>query len=168
MPKRLQTFHAKAIEKAAKTQVWSLTYSVLNFLWFEMPVWIRLWKLLGKGCNRGCSEKKIRRSLPYTMKSSVSSAEIPVGQYVVSQRQYLESLIASPSLEFVDKKMQKHCIKGWLYRNSGCFVLTHDYIIARRKMTQHIPGSSKCVPHQKNLPKGTNFTQLEDPGIYNW
>ena len=41
------------------------------------------------------------------MKSSVSSAEIPVGQYVVSQRQYLESLIASPSLDFVDKKMQK-------------------------------------------------------------
>ena len=36
-------------------------------------------------------------------------------------------------------------------------------------MTQHIPGSSKCVKfvpfHQKNLPKGTNVTQLEDPGI---
>ena len=33
-----------------------------------------------------------------------------------------------------------------------------------------IPGSSKCVKfvpfHQKNLPKGRNFTYLEDPGIY--
>ena len=95
-------------------------------------------------------EAVAERSLPYTMKSSVSSAEIPVGQYVVSQRQFLECLIASPSLEFVEKTMQKHCIKGWLYSNSGCFVLTHDYIVARRKMTQHIPGSSKCVPHQKN------------------
>ena len=41
------------------------------------------------------------------MKSSVPSAEIPVGQYVALQRQYLESLVASTSLEFVDKKMQK-------------------------------------------------------------
>ena len=88
------------------------------------------------------------------MKSSVSSAEIPVGQYVLSQRQYLECLIASPSLEFVDKKMQKHCRKGWLYSNSGCFVLTHDHIVARRKMTQHIPGSSKCV---KFVPFGRFF-----------
>ena len=99
--------------------------------------------------------KKKRRSLPYTMKSSVSSAEIPVGQYVVSQRQYLECLTASPSLEFVDKKMQKHCIKGWLYSNSGCYVLTHDHIVARRKMTQDIPGSSKYV---KCLPFGRCFS----------
>ena len=43
---------------------------------------------------------------PRRCSSAVSSAEIAVGQYVVSQRQYLECLIASPSLEFVDKKMQ--------------------------------------------------------------
>ena len=34
----------------------------------------------------------------------------------------------------------------------------------------YIPGSSKCVKfvpfHPKNLPKGRNFTYLEDPGIY--
>ena len=33
-----------------------------------------------------------------------------------------------------------------------------------------IPGSSKCVKfvpfHPKNLPKGRNFTYMEDPGIY--
>ena len=35
-----------------------------------------------------------------------------------------------------------------------------------------IPGPSKCVKfmpfHQKNLPKGRNFTYLEDPGIFHW
>ena len=35
----------------------------------------------------------------------------------------------------------------------------------------YIPGSSKCekfVPvHQKKLPKGRNFTYLEDPGVQN-
>ena len=40
------------------------------------------------------------------------------------------------------------------YSNSGCFVLTHVYIVARRKMTQHIPGSSKYV---KCLPFGRFF-----------
>ena len=33
----------------------------------------------------------------------------------------------------------------------------------------YIPGSSKCVKfvpfHPKNLPKGRNFTYLEDPGM---
>ena len=33
-----------------------------------------------------------------------------------------------------------------------------------------IPGSSKCVKfvtfHPKNLPKGRNFTYLEDPGMH--
>ena len=62
------------------------------------------------GCGscwaKGAIEDALKKKT-YTMKSSVSSAEIPVGQYVVSQRQYLECLIASPSLEFVDKKMQK-------------------------------------------------------------
>ena len=33
-----------------------------------------------------------------------------------------------------------------------------------------IPGSSKCVKrvpfHQKKLPKGRNFTYLEDPRMY--
>ena len=34
----------------------------------------------------------------------------------------------------------------------------------------YIPGSSRCVKivpfHPKNMPKGRNFTYLEDPGIY--
>ena len=37
------------------------------------------------------------------------------------------------------------------------------------KLIYLIPGSSKCVKsvpfHPKNLPKGRNFTYMEDPGI---
>ena len=40
--------------------------------------------------------------------------------------------------------------------------------LAWREM--YVPGSSKCVKfvpfHQQNLPKGRNFTHLEDPGIF--
>ena len=39
-----------------------------------------------------------------------------------------------------------------------------------KNMNIYIPGSSNCVKfvpfHPQNLPKGSNFTHLEDPGIY--
>ena len=53
----------------------------------------------------------------------MSSAETAVGQYVVSQRQYLECLIASTSLEFVNKKCKNTAEKDG-YMMLGSFVAT--------------------------------------------
>ena len=51
--------------------------------------------------------KKKRRSLPYTMKSSVFSAEIPLdSMFCRNGNTFNVYIIAKPSLEFVDKKMQ--------------------------------------------------------------